>query len=197
MSKAKCITSPRLAALDDQRHLGAGLLLHQPVMDSGHGQQAGDGRISGINAAVGENQQRVARFDSVRGASAQFFERALQARLAIRCAKQRGNRGGQQIARGDAAQFFQIAIGQNWMRQLERVAILGRLVQNVALRADVADQRHHHLFANRVNGRIGDLREELLEVIKQFLRTLGEAGQRHIVAHRANWFFAFRGHRRQ
>ena len=48
--------------------------------------------------------------------------------------------------------------------------------ENVPLGADVADQRHHHLFADGIDGRIGDLREELLEVVEQHLRAVGQAG---------------------
>ena len=187
----------RLAALDDQRHLRAGLLAHQAIVHRGHRQQAGNRRVGRIDAAVGEDQQRVAGIDGERGAGAQVVERVLQARLAILGAEQRRQRGRQQIARGDAAQLFQIAIGEDRMRQLERVAVLRRLVQNVALRADVADQRHHQLFADGIDGRIGDLREELLEVVEQRLRPVGEAGQRHIGAHGADRLLALRGHRRR
>ena len=150
-----------------------------------------------IDAAIGEDEQRVAGVDGVRGAGAQIVERVLQAVFAIRGAEQRGQRGGQQIARGDAAQLFQIAVGQDGMRQLEGVAVLRRLVQNVALGADVADERHHQLFADGVDGRIGDLREELLEVVEQRLRTVGEAGQRHVGAHGADRLLALGAHGRR
>ena len=57
-----------------------------------------------------------------------------QALLALGYArKKRGQRGGQEIALGDAAQLFQIAVGQDGMRQLERVAVLRRLLEDVAL----------------------------------------------------------------
>jgi hypothetical protein len=64
---------------------------------------------------------------------AQIVKRVLQTRLAIGGAEQRRQRGGQQIAGRDAAQLLQIAIGQDRMRQLQRVAVLRRLIQNVAL----------------------------------------------------------------
>ena len=103
----------RLAALDDERDLGAGLLLDQAIVHGGHGQQAGNGRVGGIDAAVGEDQQRVAGVDGVRGAGAQVVERVPQAGFAIFGAEERGQRGGEQIAGGDAAQLFQIAVGQD------------------------------------------------------------------------------------
>jgi len=72
--------------------------------------------------------------------------------------------------------------------------MLRSLVQDVALGADEALQRHHDFFANRVDGRIGHLREQLLEVIEQRLRPVREAGQRGIHAHRANRLRAVYGH---
>ena len=83
------------------------------------------------------------------------------------------------------------------MRQLERVAVLRRLIENVALGADVADERHDQLFADGVDGRIGDLGEELLEVVEERLRTVGETGQRHIGAHGADRLLALGGHGRE
>ena len=88
----------RLAALDDDCHLGARLLLHQPVVHCGHGQQTGNGRIGGIDAPIGEDQQRVARVDSVRCAIAQVVKRVLQPRLAILGAEESRKRRCQQVA---------------------------------------------------------------------------------------------------
>ena len=106
-------------------------------------------------------------------------------------------RGGQQIAGGNAAQFFEIAIGEQRMRQLQRVAVLRSLVQNVALGADVAGERHHQLFADRIDGRIRHLREQLLEVMEQRLRLVGKTGQRRIGAHGSDRLFASGGHGRE
>ena len=83
------------------------------------------------------------------------------------------------------------------MRQLEGVAVFGRFIENVALGADVADERHDQLFADGVDGRIGDLGKELLEVVEERLSTIREAGKRHIGAHGADWLFAVSGHRRE
>ncbi len=99
-----------------------------------------------------------------------------QALFTILSSEERGQRGGEKIARRDAAQLFEIAIGEDGMRQLESVAVLGRLIENVALSSDVADERHDQLFADGVDGRIGDLSEELLEVVEEGLRAVREAG---------------------
>ena len=64
------------------------------------------------------------------------------------------------------------------MLEAQRMTVLGSLDEDVAFAANVADERHDHLFADRVNGRVGDLREELFEVIEQRLRLLRETGER-------------------
>ena len=83
------------------------------------------------------------------------------------------------------------------MRQLQHVAVLRRLLQDIALAADVADQRHHHLFPDGIDGRIRHLREELLEVVEKRLRLVGETGQRRVRAHRPDGLFSLRRHRGQ
>ncbi len=183
-----------LAALDDERHLGAGLLAHQAVVHGGHGQQAGNGRIGGIDAAVGEDEQGIAGVHRVGGAGAQIFERVPEAGLAVFSAEQRGDGGGQQIAGRDAAQLFQIAVGEDGMRKLERVAVFRSLIQDVALGADVADQGHDQLFADGIDGWIGYLGKQLLEVVEQRLGAIGETGQRDVGAHGADRLLAFGAH---
>jgi hypothetical protein len=80
------------------------------------------------------------------------------------------------------------------MRQLQHVTVLGRFRENVALASDIADKRHHNLFANRVNGRIRNLREELLEIVKQRLRPVGKTSQWRIRAHGADRLLALQCH---
>ena len=71
-----------------------------------------------------------------------------------------------------------------------------RFRQNVALLADVADERHHHLFADGIDRRVRHLREKLLEVIEQRLRLIGKTGERRIGSHGADRLFAVHRHRR-
>ena len=78
--------------------------------------------------------------------------------------------------------------------QPQRVAVLRRFIEDIALGADVADERHDHLFADGIDGRIGDLREQLLEVIEQRLRLVGKAGERRIRAHGADRLLPRFGH---
>ena len=77
------------------------------------------------------------------------------------------------------------------MPQFQRVAVLRRLIQDIALGPDVADERHHQLFADGIDGRIGDLRKQLLEIIEQRLRLVAKGRP---AAYRCPWsrrLFAF------
>ena len=51
------------------------------------------------------------------------------------------------------------------MRQLELVAVLRGFVEQIPLASHEAHERHDEVFAVRIDGRIGDLGEELLEIV--------------------------------
>ncbi len=87
-----------------------------------------------------------------------------------------------------------VRIGWRTSRRLVRGHALQ--VEQVRPRADDRDQAHHEFFADRIDRRIGDLREVLLEVGEQRLRLVRQRRDRRIVAHRAVGFLAGRRHRR-
>ena len=70
-------------------------------------------------------------------------------------------------------------------------------VEQVGLRADAGADRHHDRLADRVDRRVGDLREQLLEVGEQRRRLVGEHREREVVAHRADRLLALGRHRRE
>ena len=63
-------------------------------------------------------------------------------------------------------------------------------VQQIRFRADEGNQAHHNRFANRVDRRIGHLREQLFEVVIERFVFIRQHGERAIVTHRTNRFFA-------
>ena len=77
---------------------------------------------------------------------------------------------------------------------LTRRACWGLSASRLPGRADEGHQRHDQLFADGVDGRVGDLGEELLEVPVEQLRMLGEHGQGLVGAHRAHRLVAGGGH---
>ena len=84
------------------------------------------------------------------------------------------------------AQLCHVIVGQDGMRKLHLPHVLGRLLQEVFLPAHVAHQRHDEVLAVRVDGRVGDLGELLLEIVVQELRPVGEHGEALVVAHGAD-----------
>ena len=69
-------------------------------------------------------------------------------------------------------------------------------VEQVRPRPDDRDEAHDQFLADRVDRRVGHLREVLLEVGEQQLRLVGQRRDRRVVAHRADGFLAGRRHRR-
>ena len=76
-----------------------------------------------------------------------------------------------------------LAIDQ-WRLKFDHSAAVGAGAGKVAFRPNKADARGNELFADRVNRRVGNLSEELLEVIIEELRLIGEHGKRRVVTHR-------------
>ena len=70
-------------------------------------------------------------------------------------------------------------------------------VQQVLLGPEAGAQAHHDVLANRVDRRVRDLREALLEVREQAGRVLGEHRQGDVVPHRPGRLLGVARHRRQ
>ena len=66
--------------------------------------------------------------------------------------------------------------------------VLWRFRQQITPPAEMHGQGHHQLLANRVDGRIGYLRKELLEVGVKQSRLQGKDGEGSVISHRANGF---------
>ena len=156
----------RLSRFGDERNLSARFFPDQQVVHRGKRQETWDGGVVFIDTAIGKNQQTISRSHRQRRSLAQFIKRALQSGFSLACAEERGQRGSKQISSRHATQLFQLAIGQQGVLQLQHVAILRACLENVALAANVADERHHHFFANGIDWRIRHLCEQLFEVIE-------------------------------
>src|SRR5688500_2460845 len=65
----------------------------------------------------------------------------------------------------DAADLLEILIGEDGLAHLEPLLARRALqVEDVRSRPDEGDEAHHELLANRVDRRVRDLREVLLEI---------------------------------
>ena len=86
----------------------------------------------------------------------------------------------------DLAQLLELGVEQDRVVDHELARVLGRLVEQVALRADARLHAHHDRLADRVDRRVRHLREELLEVRVEERLAVGEHGERRVVPHRAD-----------
>ncbi len=97
--------------------------------------------------------------------------------------------------RGDRAHLRQIGVGQDRLRHLQPVMRSRVMSEQIRPRPDHRDQRHHQRLADRIDRRIGDLGEVLLEVVVQQLRLARQHGERRVGAHRADRIVAVLRHR--
>src|SRR3546814_3463511 len=92
----------------------------------------------------------------------------------------------------DRADLLQILIGEDRLRYFQPLERAGMVAEQVRTWADHRYERHHHRFADRIDRRVGELREVLLEIIVEQLGALGEDRDRYIVAHRSDGISAIR-----
>ncbi len=169
------------------------------MMHGGGGEQHRDRDARGANLTVRENDDVDAVAHGLFDARPKRVERrfhSLRARFR-RIADVEGIRLEIGIDVRDLADFFHILVGQN--RLMDFKALSRRVafeVEQVGARADDRDEAHHQFLADRIDRRVGDLREVLLEISVQHLRLVGEHRDRRVVAHRADGFLAGGAHRR-
>ena len=187
---------PGLARLHHDGGAGAQPFADQVVVHRRGGQQAGDLDPVRPDIPVGQDQHGGAPvLDGPAGFLAQGVHGLRQRPRGCGLRENRRQRLRLEPGLVQGLDAGQLAIGQHRPHELELAAMLRRLREEVLLRADGCPQRGHQLFTDGVQGRIGHLREELLEVVEQQLRPVGEDRERGIVAHGAHGFFSPHRHR--
>ena len=190
----------RFAGFDHEADRRAQAGADQVVMHGGAGQQRGDRNPVGARGAVAQDDDVDAFAHRRFSARAEFVEHLLEPGRA-----EAGVEGGVERTRlemavgdlGDRADLFQVRIGQDRLANFEPLGAGEALqVEQVRPRPDDRDEAHHQLLADRIDRRVGDLGEVLLEVGEQLLRLVRQRRDRRVVAHRAVGFLAGRGHRR-
>ena len=88
-----------------------------------------------------------------------------------------------------------VGIGQDGVLDFKHLAVLGILLQQVALGTDIDGGGGDDLLAQGVDGRVGNLSEHLLEVLKQQGMGVAQHGQRGVAAHGTGRLTAVFGHR--
>ena len=188
--EAEVVGLARLAGFEHQAHLGARPGPHEVVVDRGHGQERRDRGVLLVVPAVGQDDQVVALRDRLRRTVAHVLDRLPEPLAVVGAAKEDRQRDRPEAARGrptvELADLLQLQVGEHRRRERQLVGRPRSRLQEIVLRADGRLRGHDDLLADRVHGRVRDLREELLEVPVQELGLVGEDGERRVVPHGAH-----------
>ena len=185
------------AGLQHQRAAHALADAVEEMVDGAGGEGRGDRHAAGGGGAIAENQDIDALFHGGGGFGAEFVEADLEA----------GGSGGERPGdvedlRGEAVflevlQAVDLVLEQDARLHVHDPAVLRRFDQEVALRSEAGGGAHHGPFADRVDRRVGDLGEALLEVGEEQARVGRENRKRGIVTHREHGFLRRLDHRRE
>ena len=197
--QAEIVDLPGLAGLDHQADLRPESFANEVMVHGGGGQQRRYGDPGAVDATVGEDQDVVARLDAFGSPPAQPIERRLHAGGSffdrVTEAEPLGAKGMVDVVL-DPAQLFQRNVGQDGVLDLETLVGSARIeVEEVGPGPDQGNQRHDQFLPDGVDGRVGDLREVLLEIVVEHLGAVREHCRGDISAHRSDRILAGGGHR--
>ena len=189
-----------VAGLDDQADGRAETDADQMMVDAGGGEQRRDRNALTPDHAVRQDDDVVAGVDGGLGELEQPLERIGHSRRAGLGGVgdvERLRLEGVVVAFADGADLLEVLVGEDRLAHLEALEPAGSLeVEQVRPRADERHQAHHQLLADRVDRRVGDLGEVLLEIGVEQLRLARQRRDRRVIAHRADRFLPGHRHRR-
>ena len=149
-----------------------------------------------VHAAVRKDNKGGAAGDGLAGLAAQLVQRPRQP-LAIGTGREQHGQGhGPETGAIEMADFRQLFVAQDRGLELEQAATFRAGLEQIALGTERSFDLRHQLLANGVERRVGHLREQLLEIVVQQSRTVGQHRQRGVVAHGADRLLALLRHRR-
>jgi hypothetical protein len=163
------------------------------VVDRAGGQQRMHHRPPGHRVAVGQQQHHHAVARGLFGLGADALDAGAQAfLLAVGQVEQAV--GGVLV---HLQQLAQLALAEHRRVEDDVVHRLRAGMEDVGLPAELGGQRHRAVLAQRIDRRVGDLREGLAEIVVQRAAALAEHRHRRVVAHRAGGFLLGFGQRPQ
>ena len=158
---------PGFAGFHHQAHLGAGAFPYQVVVHRRGGQQTGYGRPTGVHSPVRDDNEAVAVFNGLRRLGAEPVQGRLQGVGTSLDIEQCGQGYGPDVPNVDLPDLLEVFIGDYGRVQPKLMTVFCRLFEQVLLAADEGLQGGDQLLPNGVQGRVADLGEQLLEVVKE------------------------------
>ena len=173
-----------VASLNDEAGARASALLHQVVVDRRGQQQRRDGGKALIGLAVRQHNQSGTTVDGLRDLTADTTDSVAQAAATagdrVQAGDDLGTELGILLVLARLAQGDKVVVVQDWMLKPDATGGIGGGLQDVGL---CTQQRIHAgdgLFAQRVQRRVGNLREPLREEVEQHARAVGQCRNRRV-----------------
>ncbi len=177
-----------ITGLHQHRRQSAGLLAHEMVVDRGHEQQRRDRCMLGVGVPIAEDQESDTRLDGGVDLREDLLQPLLQRFRPpvdlVQPANLDRREPGEVPIGVDVEDLGQFVVVDHRERQQHLPAMRRRGVQQIALRADRTAQGGDDLLTQGVERRVGDLGEQLREVVEQQPRPVGQDRHRRIGAHR-------------
>jgi hypothetical protein len=187
----------RVARFDDQRAARPRAFEHEMMMDARRREQARDRRAVPIDGPVRQDDDGVARLDRRAGLLLQLLQGALETAAAFARIEHHRQGDRLELRLVDVAQLRHLVVVDDRVLDGDLPAGFGPRIEQVSLGADRRPHRRHQFLADRVERRVGDLREQLLEIVVEQARPVRQDGERGVGAHRADRLLAVVGHRRE
>ena len=151
-----------------------------------HREQGRDGHGALGQVAVAQDEHALAPGHGRLRLPADIVERGGQSGAVAVGREADGQGAAGEVGDVEAAHAGQVLVGEDGVVQLDQPRLVGAFGQDVGVRAEEGHERHDQFLADGVDGRVGHLREELLEVPVEQLRLFGEDGQRLVGPHGAD-----------
>ena len=162
-----------LTALNNQGCLYALAHANQIVVNGTYSQQRWDGGMLLVDVAVREDDVVYTLVNAGLGILTELVECLTQAFLTLLDIKQDGQLLGVKALISDVTKYIQLGVGEHRLWQAHHLTVAGIRRQDVgSYSADVLCQTHYQLLTDGVDGRVGDLRKLLTEVVEQHLWTV-------------------------
>ena len=162
---------------------------NQVVVHSSHGEEHRSGNPPVVDSRVRENEDACASIDRRLGIGADAFDGRFEPFFALGGVPECRNCGGFVFA-AYGLNCRQLLVQENGRLKAHEAGVLGRFGEHVFAPAEHCAEAHHELLADRIDRRVGDLCEELLEVGVEQAWLGGQDCERCVIPHRAHGFGA-------
>ena len=191
--RRKVVRGHGIAALHHDVGKGTHTGADQVVVHAAHGKQRRHGHLA-RSGTIAQHHNVHAVADRSLNVLGKLFERSLQRALAGIAAVDGTETAGLKAHAVDGADAVKLLLAQQRTLQAHQLAGRTGVLEQVAVVAQVERGRGDHMLTQGIDWRVRDLGEQLIEVVKERARLLGQAGQRRVDTHRGKRGLTLLGH---